>query len=244
MMEQESLEANPTKVNMSERERQLSLFGGAILMGIALARRGRLGLGFGPLGASLIYQGISGISPVYQLLKKNRAVHDPSAPISVPHEQGKHISASTIINHPVEEIYAFWRDFNNLPLFLPFIKSVDLQDGLRSTLLIKGPMDKVIKSEIEIINDEPNTVIGWRSISNSYFNHAGAVRFSPSPMNEGTEVRVEMEYLPLGGKAADKILSILGKSPDQEISDSLWRLKQLFEVGEIFPNENQGLDGL
>src|SRR5687767_6045473 len=88
------LEADENRVNMPERERQISFLGGLVLMAAGLLRRGWLGLGFGSLGASLIYQSMTGISPLYRLLGKNRAVHDPSARISVPHGQGTHVSAS------------------------------------------------------------------------------------------------------------------------------------------------------
>lgn len=242
MKNQLSLESEEPRVNMPENERQLSLLGGMIFLAVAFLRRGWLGLGFGSLGASLIYQSITGISPVYQLLNKNRAVHDKSAPISVPHQQGTHLSASTTIHRPAEEIYDFLRDFNNLPLFMPHLKSVMVQDSMVSRWALHGPLDKILKWDIEIINDEPNEVIAWRTVSNPYVSHAGAVRLSPSETDNGTEVRIEMEYMPLGGKMAATLLDMLGQSPEDEISHGLWRLKQLLEVGETSQRTNHDLE--
>lgn len=238
------LETDESKVNMPERERQLSFAGGLVLLAAAALRRGWLGLGFGALGASLVYQSMTGISPLYQLLGKNRAVHNPSARISVPHQQGSHVSASITIHRSAEEIYDFLRNFNNLPLFLPRLKSMKVYDDLHSRWTLYGPMEKILKWDIEIVNDEPNRVIGWRTISNPYLSHAGAVRLKPSETEWGTDVSIEMEYMPFGGKVAAMLLEMFGQSPEEDISHGLWRLKQVMEIGQNVQNSQSNVNGL
>jgi uncharacterized membrane protein len=237
-------EADKNRVNMPERERQVFFVGGLALLVVAALRRGWLGLGFGSLGASLIYQSMAGISPIYQLLGKNRAVHDESARISVPHEQGIHIRARITIHRPAEEIYNFLRNFNNLPLFLPQLKSMTIYDDLHSRWTLYGPMNKLLKWDIEIVNDEPNRVIAWRTASNPYLSHAGAVRLKPSETEWGTDVSIEMEYMPFGGKVAAMLLAMLGQSPEDDISHGLWRLKRLMELSEQGRIHYENVDGL
>jgi len=228
-----------TNVNMTGTERNASTIGGTLLLGAALMRRGWMGLGLGALGAALLYQGGTGISHIYKMLNVNRAVNNPTAAVSVPHQQGKHATASITINRPVEEVFAFWRNFHNLPRFMTHLQSVEVQDDTRSQWSIKGPGGTTITWGAEIINVEPNTVIGWRTLENPYVNHAGSVRFKSAPQNQGTEVRVEMEYLPVGGAAGMMVANLLGYSPQQSMMESLRRLKQLLEVGTFSTTEGQ-----
>jgi uncharacterized membrane protein len=237
-------EGDENRVNMPQRERQLSFVGGLVLLAAAALRRGWLGLGWASLGTALVYQSMTGISPLYRLLGKNRAVHDESARISVPHQQGTHISETITIHRSAEDIYHFLRNFNNLPLFLPRLKAMTVYDDMRSRWTLYGPMNRILKWDIEIVNDEPNRVIAWRTISNPYLSHAGAVRLTPSESEWATDVSIEMEYMPFGGKVAAMLLEMFGQSPAEDISHGLWRLKQLMELSEQNRINSQSVDGL
>ncbi len=228
-----------TSVNIDPQQRNMSLIGGAVLLAAALARRGLPGLGLGAAGATLLYQGSTGMSPINRLLGKNQAVHDKRAAISVPHQQGKHINDSITINKSAEELYRFWRDFSNLPQILPMLQSVEVTDDTHSHWTVDGPGGMKAEWDTEIINDEPYTVIGWRSLKNPYVDHAGAVRFRMAPVGQGTEVSIQLEYMPVGGAVSMALIQLLGKSPEYQIAVSLYRLKQLMELGEITSVEGQ-----
>lgn len=230
-----------TSVNIDFSQRNISLVAGSLLVAAALARRGWLGLGLGALGSTLLYQGSTGVSPINTLLGKNQAVHDENAAISVPHQQGKHVRDSVTIKRSVEDLYAFWRDFRNLPQVMPSLQSVELQDadGTHSRWTVNGPAGTKIEWDTKIIHEERNVVIGWRSLENPYIDHAGSVRFRTAPADQGTEVRIEMEYLPVGGVVSIALMNLLGQSPEQEISTSLRRFQQLMELGEIATTEGQ-----
>jgi uncharacterized membrane protein len=229
--------------NIDHDQRKGSLLAGAVLLTAALtaalAKRGWAGLALGALGGTLLYQGSTGISPINRLLGKNQAVHDEKAAISVPHEQGRHIRDSVTINRPAEDLYNYWRDFSNLAQVLPILKSVEVQDAAHSHWTLNGPVGMKIEWDTEIINEEPNTVIGWRSLENPYMDHAGSVRFRPAPANQGTEVLIEMEYRPIGGAVSIGLMNLLGKSPEQQISAGLYRFKQWMELGEMAMVEGQ-----
>ncbi len=228
-----------TSVNINPQQRNMSLVGGAVLLAAALARRGLPGLGLGAAGATLLYQGSTGMSPINRLLGKNQAVHNKRAAISVPHQQGKHISHSITINRPAEELYRFWRDFSNLPQIMPMLESVEVASDTHSRWTVNGPAGIKAEWETEIINDEPHTVIGWRSLQNPYVDHAGAVRFKVAPVGQGTEVSIQLEYMPVGGVVSMALIQLLGKSPEYQVAVSLYRLKQLMELGEITSVEGQ-----
>lgn len=226
-------------INISRKERDISLVGGLTFLVIALMRPKKLGLFMGPLGLNLLYRGLTGHSWIYSLFGINRAVHDEEMNISVPHQQGIRTTSSITINRPPNEVYAFWRDFSNLPQFMPHLEAVITQNATLSHWKVRGPVGMNIEWDAEIINDVANEVIGWRSLENPYVDHAGSVRFKPAPANQGTEVSVEMEYLPIGGKISAVINALVGTSPEQQIRDALIRLKQVLEVGEIATIEEQ-----
>lgn len=226
-------------VNVGKEERNLSTIGGLALLTFALMRPRSGGLLLAPIGANLLYRGLTGQSLLYRLLGTNRAVHNETAGISVPNRQGIRVEHSITINRPVEQLYRFWRDLSNLPQFMHHLESVTVESPTRSHWKVKGPAGMSIEWDAEIINDDENRVIGWRSLENPVVDHAGSVRFRPAPDNQGTQVDVNMEYLPLGGSLGAAIARLFGEAPERQIRDDLHRLKQQMEVGEIATTEGQ-----
>jgi uncharacterized membrane protein len=228
-----------TDVNMNPTERSAKFISGLMLVGTGLLKRGWMGLGMGIAGVTMLFQSGTGVSYINKLLNRNSAIKRTSGAVSVPHKQGKHVTASITINRPAADIYNFWRNFRNLEHFMPYVKSVDVKNATQSHWSINGPAGMAIEWDAEIINDEPNRVIAWRSLKNPFVDHAGAVRFEEAPNHQGTEVRVEMEYAPLGGAAGMAFAKLLGASPEQHAVDSLRRLKQIMEVGQTPTTDGQ-----
>ena len=228
-----------TNVNISGREREISLVGGLVLLNLALMKRGRIGIASAIWGITLLYRAISGISFLYRLINVNRAVHSTSAAINVPHEQGHTIRASITIDRPIAEIYMLWCDFNNLAQFMPDLKSVEVQGETRSHWVVDGPLGMTVEWDAEIIADEPYKSFSWRSLKNPYVDHAGSVHFKPAPGDQGVEVRVEMKYLLTTGAAGEAFAAILGHSPKEKVVTSLSRLKQILELGTIPTTDGQ-----
>ncbi|NJL95425.1 MAG: cyclase [Anaerolineae bacterium] len=201
--------------------------------------RNKFSLLLSGIGLELLYRGVTGFSPVYALLGKNSAVHNKRAAISVPHEQGFHLSESITINRPVAEVYAYLRDLRNFPTFMQHVESVEVQNAERSHWRVKGPAGLPVEWDAMIISEEANERLGWRSLKNPYIDHAGSIRVKPAPGQFGTEVHLTMEYAPLAGHVSRLLLGLLGKAPEQQIGADLRRLKQLLEVGEIATTEGQ-----
>jgi uncharacterized membrane protein len=85
---------------------------------------------------------------------------------------------------------------------------------------------------VEIIHDEPNAMIGWRSRDDASVAHAGSVHFTPTT-GRGTEVKVVLRYDPPGGKLTTTVAKLIGKDPKRQVQEDLRTLKQLLETGEI-----------
>jgi uncharacterized membrane protein len=144
----------------------------------------------------------------------------------------------TTINRSPEDVYRFWRNFENLPRFMSNLESVQVIDERRSHWVAKGPAGTDVEWDAEVIEDIPNKLIAWRSLEGSDVENYGTVRFEPAPGKRGTEVRVEIEYNPPGGALGAGIAKLFGSAPEQEIKGDLFRLKQVLEAGEVVKSDS------
>jgi uncharacterized membrane protein len=147
--------------------------------------------------------------------------------------KGIHAKASCVVNRPLEEVYNFWRDFQNLPRFMRHLDSVtDIGEG-RSRWKAKGPAGMDVEWEAMIVADVPGEVITWRSLENSDVDNAGAVRFEQAAGGRGTIVKVNFEYKPMAGVLGATVARLFGEEPNQQLDDDMRRFKQVLEVGEV-----------
>ncbi|HWP42436.1 MAG TPA: SRPBCC family protein [Blastocatellia bacterium] len=154
-------------------------------------------------------------------------------------DSGRAVRVETItINRPPEEVYGFWRDFQNLPRFMSHLESVRVIDGKRSHWVARAPAGMTVEWDAEIIEDAPNEVIAWRSLEGSGVPNAGSVRFSPAPGGRGTELRVQIEYEPPAGAIGAQIAKLTGEEPGQQLKGDLYRFKQVMETGEVVHSDS------
>jgi uncharacterized membrane protein len=150
-----------------------------------------------------------------------------------------HIKTSVLINRRPEELYRFWRNFESLPQFMEHLVSVSQTGENRFHWIAKGPAETQVQWDAEVVMDKPNELIAWRSLEGADVENAGSVRFEPAPGNQGTLMRVQLEYRLPGGTASDKMASLLGESPDQKLTSDLRRFKDLMEAGQRSPAEGK-----
>lgn len=94
----------------------------------------------------------------------------------------------------------------------------------------------------EVVQDDANERVVWRSRADGELRHAGMITFSDAPAGRGTEVLVRLEYDPPAGALGAGLAKIFGEDPASELGTSLRRFKQLLEVGEIVRSDGS-LDG-
>jgi len=156
--------------------------------------------------------------------------HSPSA--SVGHKEGVRVEKTVTINKPAEELYRFWRNFENLPHFMVHLESVHVNDDTHSHWKAKAPAGQSVEWDAVIISDIANEVIAWQSTDAQVAN-AGSVRFRSAPGGRGTEVTVNLEYDPPAGKAGMLVARLFGEEPTQQVQDALRHFKAVMEAGEI-----------
>jgi uncharacterized membrane protein len=144
------------------------------------------------------------------------------------------VKKAITINRPVEEVYTFWRNFENLPRFMTHLESVQVRDGNRSHWVVKAPAGQTVEWDAQIVEDTPNEMIAWRSLEGADVPNWGTVRFKPAPANlgSGTEVHINLQYDPPGGKAGSLVAMMFGEEPDRQVTDDLHIFKQILELGE------------
>jgi uncharacterized membrane protein len=208
--------------NVGDLERLASAVGGGALAIYSLsALRERLPLAL--LGGYLIYRGASGSCALYQGLGVSTATAAKPA----------HIEHNLTIDIEPAELYAFWRDFSNLPMFMRHLKEVQVLDSRRSHWVAKAPAGMSVEWDAEIFMEKEGELIAWRSLPGAQVANAGSVRFRPAPAGRGTQLRVVLEYVPPAGALGRVVARLFGEEPAQQVSDDLRSLKKVIETGEI-----------
>lgn len=165
------------------------------------------------------------------------AVHQRDVGKEAAEERGWHEAAvvgrTVTINRPRSELYAFWRDFRNLPRFMENVERVEVGDDRRSHWVISAPAGKTVEWDSVITEDVPDSVIAWESVEGADIKNAGRIEFTDAPPGRGTYVSATIVYDPPGGDIGKLIAKLFQKEPKIQARRELRRFKQLMETGEI-----------
>ena len=221
-------------INVGNNERIFSAAAGAFLLSSGL---GSLfsnpinGLVKTALGGMLLYRGASGHCPVYASMGKTKGVS---------HTQAINIRTSLVVNKPKDEVYAFWRKLENLPLFMKHIASVTEIDAKHShwEASIPGNIGKV-KWNAEIVKEEPGHLIGWQSIPNSMINNAGKVTFNDALNGQGTELEVVISYHPPAGELGSGVAKLLNPVFEKIVRQDVMNFKEYIETKHTSTGSSQ-----
>lgn len=212
--------------NVSRWERVLSVAAGAALVTVGMRQRNNLERA---AGGVLLFRGLTGYCPANAALGRERT-RAADTKIALGGSRGVHVYETITIARPARELFAFWRDFNNLPRFMEHLEAVEIVSPTRSVWTAKAPIGTHVRWEADIINEIDGELIGWQSTENSDVATAGSVRFVPAADN-GTQVIVHLQYEPPARKLGAWVASIFGEEPSQQIRADLRRLKNLLEAG-------------
>jgi len=219
-----------TSKNVSDNERVVSGVAGAGLIAYGLSKGGAFGAMMSLLGGGLLYRGATGHCHMYSAMDKSTATDT--------HPSRIHVQKSVTINKSQEELYSFWRNFENLPQFMNHLESVQVTGDKTSHWKAKAPLGYSVEWDAEITSDVPNEKIGWKSAEISEVPNSGVVEFRPT-VNRGTEVRVTLTYEPPAGYVGSLIAKLFGEEPSLQIWEDLRRFKALMESGSIITIKGQ-----
>ena len=195
-----------------------SYIGGGTLAALGISRRSFAGVAMAAAGGYLIYRA---------------ATTQQNGP------QHVHVQRSFTIMKPVAEVYAYWRNFQNLPNIMTHLDNVEVRDNRHSHWAAIGPMGIKVEWDAEIIDERENEFIVWRSAEGSLIENRGSVQFFPTLNGEGTEISVALDYAPPAGVLGAKFAQLFGRNPEQQVREDLRAFKALMESGEIPTIEGQ-----
>jgi len=195
-----------------------AVIGGSALALYGLTRRSPLGLALAAGGGALAYKGAT----------STRSTEPPVA------------TSSLLINRSPQDIYQFWRNFENHPQFMRRLESVEVLPNGRSRWVAIGPMNRRVRWEAEIVSERENEYIAWRSLPGSDVQLDGRVDFEPAPADRGTlvNIRIEVNAIP-GMRNSISSANFLRKGASFLLRQDLRNLEALLEAGEIPTIEGQ-----
>jgi uncharacterized membrane protein len=229
----ESAADRSNRCNVGDWERYASVAVGLLFLGAALrnAYRGKSSGSSASLGLALLGRGLGGYCPVYGTLGRNTAT-----PTRVnTSAEGVDVRESIIIDRPVEEVYAAWRDLEHLPRFMQHLERVDVIDDRRSHWVVKGPAGTTLEWDAEIVNDIPNRLLAWESMAGADIVSSGSVGFHSVDEGRSTAVSVGLQYEPPAGRVGALTAWLLGQEPSLQVPEDLKRLKRALEEAPRLP---------
>jgi len=148
-------------------------------------------------------------------------------------EHGTLATGAVTIQRRAADLYTAWRRLSNLPRFVDHLRSVQVIDSTRSRWLAARPGGGDVSWDAEIIRDEPNVAIAWKSLKGAQVPNAGTIRFRELGHDRGTEVKLSLEYLPPGRGFVDVLAKPTGNDGRSTLHAALHRFRQVMETGEV-----------
>ncbi len=138
---------------------------------------------------------------------------------------------SVTIKKPKAELYAYWRKLENLPNFMSHLEQVNAIDARLSEWSVEVPGGLgTIEWEAEIIREEKNHLIIWRSLPGSEIENSGEVRFEDAPGGK-TLVESTISYRPPAGDIGGLAGKLIKPAFKKVVENDLKQFKKLMEKG-------------
>ena len=138
------------------------------------------------------------------------------------------VERSIRVRTPIERAYQAWRNFENLPQFMENVEAVTVSgpDQKHSHWKLRGPIGTHPEYDAELVEDEPNRSIGWRSLDGE-LGTSGNVTFTD--LGDETQVHVVMQWFDPPGGAIGETASRLLQNPEKMLEEDLRRFKAMME---------------
>ncbi|NRS88441.1 putative membrane protein [Flavobacterium sp. 7E] len=205
------------KANVPKLERVLMVAAGSYLLYKALSKK-KKNITKTTAASGMLLRGLTGYCPVYSAIEHIK--EDSSSNIT--------IRLKETINKPVGEVYAFWRNIENLPKFMNHLESVKIIDHNLSEWTAKGPAGlSSLSWKAEIVREVTDTVISWQSIENATVENTGKVSFTPK--GNTTDVDIIISYHAPLGSAGEKAAQFLNPYFKSLVKKDLHNFKSFIE---------------
>ncbi len=220
--------------NVGETERVISgLVGGGLLLRTVTRPLSPItGVG-AMLGVTLLYRALTGFCPAYHSMGVSTRDKTDTSSLGrrkIHSRRALKIEESIVIARPAKDLYAFWRNLENLSTVMSQVRSVKTLNDRKSHWVIDTvPGAPTVEWDAEIINEVENERIGWRTLQGAMVGHAGSVHFEPVEGGRSCRVTVTLQYDPPAGPIGAAIAGLFGQDPGRKIASDLERFKETME---------------
>jgi uncharacterized membrane protein len=142
------------------------------------------------------------------------------------------VGRTVTINRPVADVFAYFRDFKNLPAFMENVERIDVHDATRSHWVVKAPAGRTVEWDATVTDEARDSFIAWTSEPGADVANSGRVEFQDAGAR-GTVVTATILYDPPGGIVGKIVAKMFQREPAIQARRDLRRFKQLMETGEI-----------
>jgi uncharacterized membrane protein len=151
-------------------------------------------------------------------------------------EMPQRVEGSIEVEAPVQEVYGYWQNLENLPQFMTNVEEVRSTGPDTTHWRVKGPLGTTLEFDARTTQDEANEAIGWNT-ENGEVQTSGQVRFADVTPNR-TRVEVQMNYWDAPGGRAGEVASRIVANPQIMMQQDLQNFKEIIE-GTATPEEVQ-----
>jgi uncharacterized membrane protein len=143
--------------------------------------------------------------------------------------------SSIEVDRPLPAVFAFFKDFENLPRVVGSLRSVvDHQDG-RSHWEAYTIGGHVVEWDVVVTKYVPNTVIGWESVPGSPVDVRAQLRFTPVTATR-TRMDVEVYFSPPSSGLADALRALVVMANEPRLKAELDHVR--FYLESVLPEES------
>jgi uncharacterized membrane protein len=203
-------------VNVGDKERMLSALAGSLLI-YATAKKHKVNTLLLLGGGYLLYRAVSGHCAVYDAVSERRRG-----------EKGGELKVRThvVVNRPRAEVYAFWRQLENWPLFMRHLEHIDELDERTSAWRLKMPGGMGdIRWEARIVKDEKDTELSWHSVEGAVIRNTGKINFSDTP-GKGTRIDVMIAYSIPSGPIGERMAGLLTPTFRRRVEEDIHQFRE------------------
>ena len=146
------------------------------------------------------------------------------------------VESSVVVNVPVNQVYGYWRNLENLSNFMTNVEDVRSTGPGMTHWVVKGPLGVKMEFDAQTTQEEENRQLAWNSIDGSV-QTSGEVRFQELGP-ERTRIEVTMNYADPPGGRIGEVGSRLVANPQLMVDQDLQYFKEIME-GRATPEEIQ-----
>jgi uncharacterized membrane protein len=219
--------------NVNTTERIISVAAGCALLAYGIKNGGVTGTLLSVAGGAMLYRAATGHCHLYDAAGINTLSDEPLGTQKSPYNRqalsGRvHVTETIRIDRPANEVYRFWKNFENFPQFMDHVESVTKNPDDTWHWVAKAPLGTTAEWDARITSDIQDQRIGWQSTKDSQIPNSGVVEFVGTP-DDATELTVTMIYEAPAGKFGEWAAWALGEEPSIQVAEDLERFKELIE---------------